>query len=180
MTTSYASPEQRRFEPLDHRSDLYSFGVLLSDLLHVGFYGTTSEYVENFPQALRELIHQLLAIDPNDRPQDAMQVYQVLTRIRVALEAEAIHDRSATISADLPVSARGAAAFSSNFAGLALELTQRFSPMHPATLEQRQWELRFAAQAGNPVSVAEWNVLAQDRARAAQYSLPTQDHERAA
>lgn len=180
MTASYASPEQRRFRPLGPQSDLYSFGVLLSDLLNVGFDGTTSEYTETLPQALRELIDQLLAIDPDDRPQDAMQVYQALTRIRVTLDADATHSRPAEMSADLPISVRGAAKLSSDFAGLAVELTQRFSPMHPDALEQRQWELRFAAQAGKAITAAEWNVLTRDRERATGWSRPTHDHARAA
>ncbi|GAA2421433.1 serine/threonine-protein kinase [Streptomyces glaucus] len=166
MTGLYASPEQRRFRPLDHRSDLYSFGVMLSELLHTGLYGTMSEYEEAFPQALRELVDQLQAFDPDDRPQDALQVYQALTRIRTALEAETVRGRPAEISAGPPAPVRRSAELSREFAGLAVELTQRFSPMHPDTLEQRQAELRFAARAGEAVGAAEWSVLTQDYERA--------------
>jgi hypothetical protein len=67
---NYLSPEQLRGESGDHRSDLYSFGLLLLELLS-GKPPEPSpglpELPAKLPQPVRDLLHRCLALDPADR-----------------------------------------------------------------------------------------------------------------
>jgi len=88
-TPDYMSPEQVRGEPLDQRSDLFSFGILLCDLLgstHPFRSTSTTETIAailrdppnlsgDLPQGLMVLIRRLLAKSPDDR-------YQSMTEVR--------------------------------------------------------------------------------------------------
>jgi eukaryotic-like serine/threonine-protein kinase len=92
---SYAAPEQLRFEPLDRRSDLFSFGIVLYELVASAHpFGTdpTSRaramlhgevpdlgvVREDAPPPLVELMYELLAGDPALRPPDARAVQRRL------------------------------------------------------------------------------------------------------
>lgn len=99
-TFAYASPEQIRGEPLDHRSDLYAFGVLAYRMstgrqpfqadssqeaarLHLSWYPPPpDEVIPSLPSALSTLVMSLLERDPEDRPSDAAQVLERLEEIR--------------------------------------------------------------------------------------------------
>jgi len=97
-TTTYASPEQFLGRAVDHRSDLYSAGVLLYRLatgklpftetapedlarMHVQETPTPPKaFVRGLPSALSDLIMGLLEKQPASRPQNAEQVGRLLTR----------------------------------------------------------------------------------------------------
>jgi serine/threonine protein kinase/tetratricopeptide (TPR) repeat protein len=95
-TFAYASPEQILGRPLDHRSDLYSLGVLLyrTSTAKKPFVGSDPrelakqhlkvtpqrprERIVNLPPALDEVIMTLLEKDPANRFQDAFEVADAL------------------------------------------------------------------------------------------------------
>jgi serine/threonine protein kinase/tetratricopeptide (TPR) repeat protein len=92
-TPRYASPEQISCGPVDIRSDLYSVGVTLWQMLtkSAPFIGTPSEVaaqhlqaglpvgkLRHFPQPLVALLTHLLEKDPKDRPQTPDELLTLL------------------------------------------------------------------------------------------------------
>jgi len=109
----YMAPEQILGKPVDARTDLYAFGILLYEMCtgRVPFdaSGKGSEYVimeqqvhqapvppskyqPGIPAALESLILHLLAKKPEDRPPSASAVRATLQRIRHMLAQRAIAD----------------------------------------------------------------------------------------
>src|ERR1039457_6467381 len=85
-TPGYVSPEQVRGFSTDHRSDFFSFGVILYELLsgRRGFRGDTNvetmtailkqeppDLPETAPEALRQIVAHCLEKDPRERFQSA-------------------------------------------------------------------------------------------------------------
>jgi eukaryotic-like serine/threonine-protein kinase len=99
----YLSPEQLRFEEPDRRSDLFSLGVTLFELLsgarlyanRSGFEGTRRILSEpppdiravrpDVPDALAELLLQMLAKEPENRPTTGREVAAELESVLVGL-----------------------------------------------------------------------------------------------
>jgi serine/threonine-protein kinase len=91
-TPLYMSPEQVQGRPVDHRSDIYSFGVTCYHLLagEPPFRGSTAfevaiKHVQEHPRPLAELcpdlpadlcaiVHKMMAKDPADRYQSAREI----------------------------------------------------------------------------------------------------------
>jgi urea transport system substrate-binding protein len=95
-TPQYLAPEQARGQPLDHRCDLFSLGIVLYRMATgiLPFEGSDTlaqltalavadprpieELAPDLPEGLRRLINQLLARDPAKRPQTARVVAEAL------------------------------------------------------------------------------------------------------
>nr|BBH94608.1 hypothetical protein KTA_28070 [Thermogemmatispora argillosa] len=95
-TVEYASPEQVSTSDVDHRSDIYSMGVVLYELLtgEVPFTGTTPFIVMNkhlsepvpsprqkrpdLPPAVEDVVLKALAKRPEDRYQSALELAAAL------------------------------------------------------------------------------------------------------
>jgi serine/threonine protein kinase len=84
-TPAYMSPEQARGDKVDHRTDIYSLGIVLYELLagHVPFDGDSAmaiiykhiheppPQIEDIPAQLQAVIDRALAKNPEDRYQSA-------------------------------------------------------------------------------------------------------------
>jgi len=99
-TPAYMSPEQVQGETADHRSDLFSFGVVFFEMLtgHRPFKGKhesaitysivnedpepLSAYLPNVPAGLQTIINKLLAKNREQRYQSAADVLTDLDRMR--------------------------------------------------------------------------------------------------
>ena len=117
-TTSYMSPEQVRGQKLDGRSDLFSLGVVLYELIsgQRPFRGETVHHtmvaitdtepspvghlVPRAPVRFQLIVDQILAKDPDDRYQTAGELIEDLEELQSELAVHARVDSSSTNSAE--------------------------------------------------------------------------------
>jgi eukaryotic-like serine/threonine-protein kinase len=122
-TVAYMSPEQALGEHIDHRSDLFSFGVVLYELLtgRLPFAGRTHtatidavlhqepapipRFNEQVPDALVAVVKTLLEKDRERRYQSAADVLAELRRIKDDLAAGRAPTSSAQTAVRAPTSA---------------------------------------------------------------------------
>jgi serine/threonine protein kinase len=105
-TPLYMSPEQVQGKPLDPRSDIYSFGVTCYHMLagRPPFTGETAfevalqhvqgdaeplhEVRPDLPAELCDLVHDMMARNPDDRPQTGRDLLKELTKVREAISGQ--------------------------------------------------------------------------------------------
>jgi serine/threonine-protein kinase len=105
-TTGYLSPEQVRGEPVDERSDLFSFGVMIYEMCsgQLPFEGQTTtgvlssivqtqpssirRFMPDAPEELEWITTKLLAKERDERYQTARELLNDIKRVRLRLEFE--------------------------------------------------------------------------------------------
>jgi eukaryotic-like serine/threonine-protein kinase len=115
-TPAYMSPEQISGRPLDHRTDIFSLGVVMHEIAtgRRPFSGTSSAELisailrdtpppvsdlrPDLPAALTQLIHQCLAKLPEDRVQTAREVSKKLREMSQATPASGSRASSSIVS----------------------------------------------------------------------------------
>lgn len=125
-TLAYCSPEQMEGKKLDNRSDIYSFGVMMYEMLTLempilpetssfgAWYKAHHEseprpfdFHLNIPNSLKEIIMKCMAKSREDRPQTVGEILKVIESIeqqnrRKNADKETIYSGKATVIANQP------------------------------------------------------------------------------
>jgi eukaryotic-like serine/threonine-protein kinase len=163
-TVSYMSPEQARGLEVDTRSDLFSLGVVMYELLtgHAPFTGETSNdvlvvllsgeprplarYSASLPTALQEIVNRALAKPVEQRYQTARELGADLKRLKAELSfAARLKGKSASRDdiLSLPVGVATETVTPTTFATNTLASAPRNAPR--ARRRDKRWTLTFTA-----------------------------------
>ncbi|CCI34527.1 MULTISPECIES: serine/threonine-protein kinase [Microcystis] len=108
-TLAYCSPEQMEGKELDHRSDIYSFGIMMYEMItgetplfpdnsSFGSWYEVHHYAEprpfnpslQLPPELEQLILRCLAKAPSDRPESVTDILQLLEGLESLVKNEIV------------------------------------------------------------------------------------------
>jgi serine/threonine-protein kinase len=193
-TPLYMAPEQVRGDPVDHRTDLYSFGVTCYHLLagRPPFRGATPfdvalQHVQaepeplgvarpDLPADLCAVVHRLMAKGPADRYQTAHEVLRDLTKVQkglpVGLPPVVLSSPSVPVAPAPPAGPRWAV----GVVGLALVAAAAtagwglYALTHPRTPAESVVGLPAARPPEPVVSARERELLARTESRSAKPS----------
>lgn len=169
-TPLYKAPERWNDEQGSQRSDLYSVGCVLYEMLTgrppfgsaqddpmtVGRMhqddapAPPSAHRPGVPAQLDSIVQTLLAKDPAQRPKNAQAVAQAVSKIRNLLDALALDD--ATRRVELPESQGSNAGLSGRIQALdrhIFDLELRFGPSDQSVIEARQEHAELTGQSGD-------------------------------
>jgi Tol biopolymer transport system component len=178
-TTGYMSPEQVRAQPLDHRSDIFSFGSVLYEMLsgRRAFRGASavetmsailkedppelSETNRHLPPALERIVSHCLEKNPEERFQSARDIAFDLEQLSGSATSHApLAPVTATRAIRWRLAALGLGAIA--LAAIAFVAGRRTSvpalpEFRPITFQRGRVEAsRFAADARTIVYAAQW------------------------
>ncbi len=160
-TISYMSPEQARGLDVDERSDLFSLGVVMYELLAgcAPFQGETTgdvivallageprplaRYVANLPEALQQIINRALAKPVDERYQTAREFGAELKRLKEELEFAAKLKGQSGSKDDILTVTVGVAGAAAEHSTFETRLT-----VEPLTSAMPPGGARFAAMSG--------------------------------
>jgi serine/threonine protein kinase/Tol biopolymer transport system component len=143
-TVGYMSPEQARAQPIDPRTDIWSLGVVIFQMIsgHLPFEGSSNSdviaailskeppplarYTRNVPEALEWIVTKALTKDPDERYQTAKELMVDLRRIKQRLDAQSAIERSS-----IPDAPRLSSGISSSTQTLSAHTTAQ--PLQPPT-----------------------------------------------
>jgi serine/threonine-protein kinase len=126
-TPLYMSPEQAEGKPIDHRTDIYSFGVTCYHMLagHPPFRGENPFEVAlqhvraepeplarlrpDLPEGLCGIVHKMMAKDPAGRYQTARDLLLDVLRLREGLSGQTAFVQAMSLALEIPASASGSA-----------------------------------------------------------------------
>ncbi|OAI45320.1 hypothetical protein AYO44_02645 [Planctomycetaceae bacterium SCGC AG-212-F19] len=144
-TPGYMSPEQVRGEQVDQRSDIYSLGAILFQLLtgRLPFAGRTVMEIlmaqatdglptfaslgvqEMMPPAVEKVVRQALALNPADRPQSMQELFEAYDTAVLGRERE---DDEEAMPEDAAPASAGAAPDTAETAGATVEYIEAYMP----------------------------------------------------